>query len=247
MEPDLIFDIGLHRGLDAKYYLAKGFRVVGVEASSPLCNLVREENSSQINDGTLTLVERALHERSNEMVSFFVNPEKDDWGSLDRAYAEKGIGHAEEVFVRTISLQELISDYGIPYYIKCDIEGGDAIFVRSLLSMSVRPAFVSIEATSVDDIARLFACGYDRFQVVNQYMHTYLKCPKPAREGRYVDAVFTHETSGTFGRELPSERWEDFNSAIRKVIDWYDLRHRDQNLAIGWLDIHCSTVSMLSS
>jgi hypothetical protein len=115
------------------------------------------------------------------------------------------------------------------------------------MSISSRPAFVSIEATSADDVARLLACGYDRFQVVNQYMNPYLTCPAPAREGRYVDAVFTHEMSGLFGRELPPERWGDFTAAVRNLIDWYDLRHRDPNLAIGWLDIHCSTANVLNS
>ena len=168
MQPDLIFDIGLHRGLDAKFYLAKGFRVVGVEASRQLCEMVRKENEPQIQSGALTVVECALHERSNEVVKFFINPEKDDWGSLDRVHAEKGVGRAQEVYVRTISLKDLILTYGEPYYIKCDAEGGDAIFARSLLSIPGRPAFVSIEATSADDLARLLACGYDRFQFVNQ-------------------------------------------------------------------------------
>jgi FkbM family methyltransferase len=247
MQPDLIFDIGLHRGLDARFYMAKGFRVVGVEASSQLCDIVRRENEPQIRSGALTVVERALRERSNELVKFFINPEKDDWGSLDRGNAEKGVGHAQEVCVNTISLKDLLSTYGEPYYIKCDIEGGDAIFVRSLLSSSTRPPFVSVEATSADDIARLFACGYDRFQVVNQYMNPWVSCPNPAREGSYVEIRFTHEMSGTFGRELPPERWTELTAAMRNIIDWYDLRNRDNNLAIGWLDIHCTTAGVLSS
>jgi len=168
MQTDLVFDIGLHRRLDAKFYLEKGFKVVGVEASSAHCELVRKENPVQIQSGALIVAERALHERSNEIVKFYINPEKDDWGSLDRGAAEKGVGLAREVSVRTISLRDLISTHGVPYYIKCDIEGGDAIFVRGLLSIPARPAPVSIEATGADDIARLLACGYDRFQIVNQ-------------------------------------------------------------------------------
>ena len=247
MQPDLIYDIGLHRALDARFYLSKGFRVVGVEASSQLCDIVRQENGSTIRSGALTVVQRALHERSNETVQFYINPEKDDWGSLDRANAEKGVGHAEEVCAQTISLEDLLLAYGEPYYIKCDIEGGDAIFVRSLLSSSCRPPFVSIEATSGEDVARLLACGYDRFQVVNQYVNPSVKCPLPAREGRYVDAMFTHHMSGLFGRELPPDRWEDFTAAFKKIVDWYNLRERDPDLAIGWLDIHCSTAEILNS
>jgi FkbM family methyltransferase len=244
IQSDLIFDIGLHRGLDAKFYMQKGFRVVGVEASHDLCEVVRKQNAPEIENKKLVVIERALHEQSNQTVQFFINPDKDDWGSLDQNAAEKGVGHAQAVSVRTVSLQDMFSTYGEPYYIKCDIEGGDALFVRSLLSCAVRPKFVSIEATSADDIARLLACGYDRFQVVNQYMHPFTKCPKPAREGQYIDAAFTHETSGLFGRELPPELWGDFSSCILKFMDWYGLRARDPNLAIGWLDVHCTSSSL---
>lgn len=245
MQEDLIFDIGLHRGLDAQFYMAKGFRVVGLEASAQLCERVRKENAAEVRSGALVIVERALHERSGERVQFFINPEKDDWGSLYKGAAEKGVGYAVAASVETISLADVVAAHGEPYYIKCDIEGADALFVRSLLHSQVRPKFVSIEATSADDIARLLACGYDRFQIVNQYMNPYTKCPSPAREGRYAAASFGHESSGLFGHELPPENWGDFTSTVKKFIDWYDLRARDPNLAVGWLDVHCCQESAL--
>lgn len=41
MKSDRIFDIGMHRGEGTRFYLAKGFRVVAVEAnrasSAPSC------------------------------------------------------------------------------------------------------------------------------------------------------------------------------------------------------------------
>jgi FkbM family methyltransferase len=246
MQRDLIYDIGLHRGLDSKFYMQKGFRVIGIEASSPLCMLVRQAHPDEILQGQLTILERALHRRSDEMVSFFINPEKDDWGSLERGSAEKGIGSAVEVAARTICFADIVAAHGVPYYIKCDIEGGDAIFVESLLTTAIRPAFVSIEATSADDLAGLRACGYDKFQIVNQYTNPWTKCPFPAREGKFVDATFTHETSGLFGRELAFDRWDDFAVAMKKFIDWFDLRNRDPNLAIGWLDVHCCMAASLS-
>jgi hypothetical protein len=33
LHPDLIFDVGFHRGEDTDFYLKKGFRVVAVEAT----------------------------------------------------------------------------------------------------------------------------------------------------------------------------------------------------------------------
>ena len=32
-EDDLIYDVGMHRAEDTEFYLAKGFRVIAVEAS----------------------------------------------------------------------------------------------------------------------------------------------------------------------------------------------------------------------
>ena len=54
-DPKLIFDIGLHKGLEAEFYLRKGFCVVGVEASGDLAEIARNRNRE-----------------SNETVSFFV-------------------------------------------------------------------------------------------------------------------------------------------------------------------------------
>ena len=241
----LIFDIGLHVGLDAKYYIAKGFHVVGVEASNDLCEKVKIDMATELANGDLQLVENALHETSGQRVSFFVNPEKDDWGSLFKGAAEKGVGTSTEISVRTISLDDLFQNYGHPYYIKCDIEGGDTIFVKSLLKSGYRPEFVSIEANSADDIATLLACGYDRFQIVNQYMNPFTRCPNPSSEGNFVDAKFNREMSGLFGMELPDHKWEDFTTTVRKYIDWRDLLSRDSDLAIGWLDVHCTNSATL--
>ena len=245
MNRNLIFDLGLHKGLDARNYLAKGFKVVGLEASPTLCKQVREENPEAIASTQLIIVERALWRRSQEKVIFYVNTEHDDWGSLDRGAAEKGVSSSSPIEVETISLTDLFSAHGNPYYIKCDLEGGDAIFAEQLLDYGYRPPFVSLEATSADDLAMLRACGYEKFQVVNQWMNTFTKAPNPAREGKYVDLIFNHHTSGLFGRELPTDRWVDFSSMMRNFSDWYDLRRRDQNLAIGWLDVHATNEKSL--
>lgn len=240
MNRNLIFDLGLHKGLDARNYVAKGFKVVGLEASPTLCQQAREENPNSVASSQLIIVERALWRRSREKTTFFVNAEHDDWGSLDRGVAEKSVSSSSPIEVETITLTDLFSTYGNPYYIKCDLEGGDAIFAEQLLECDYRPPFVSLEATSADDLAMLRACGYKKFQIVNQWMNTFTKAPNPAREGKFVDLAFNHHTSGLFGHELPPDGWIDFTSMIRNFCDWYDLRRRDQNLAVGWLDVHAT-------
>jgi FkbM family methyltransferase len=244
---DLIFDIGLHKGLDAAFYLNKGFRVVALEAVPHLCETANILNQDAVLGNRLTIVQKALSDSEGQIVEFFVNPSKDDWGSLTRGAAEKGMGNAETISVETTTLESMFRTYDVPYYLKCDIEGADTVLVDQLLHVAGRPTFVSIEATCADDIAKLLACGYDRFQIVNQYLNPFVKCPIPAREGNYVDAAFTHETSGLFGLELPPHRWTTFADAMAMFQDWYGLRTRDESLAIGWLDVHVCKAAALNA
>lgn len=242
MHNDLIFDIGVHTGHDALYYLKKGFRVVGLEARADLCEEARRLTIDYAESGKLQLVQRALFHRADESVTFYVNDRKDDWGSLFRDAAEQDGSLAREISVQTITLADLFAEYGTPYYAKCDIEGGDEIFVEQLLRAKERPAYVSVEMTSVDDLAKLRACGYNSFQIVNQYLNPQTKQPNPPREGVLADSYFTHAMSGLFGRDLPFEKWTDFEATLHRTLDWYDLRARDTSLAIGWLDIHATMV-----
>lgn len=236
--PNLIFDLGMHYGLDTKNYLAKGFNVVAVEAVPALCARGKAENEEHCNSGALTIIQKAIHDVSGQTVSFFVNPDHDDWGSLDRAASEKGIGESYEITVETITLAQLFAEHGVPYFLKCDLEGGDAIFARNLVKCPVVPTFVSIEATSIDDLAMIRASGYDRFQIVNQWMNPYTKCPNPPREGNYVDIAFNHHMSGLFARELAPDGWVNFEQMVKHFLAWYDCHKFSPGLGIGWLDVH---------
>jgi FkbM family methyltransferase len=242
VQHDLIFDIGLHRGFDARFYLRKGFRVVGLEAREDLCKIARENNREFIANGRLSIVARALFDVSDSIVEFYVNDQKDDWGSLFRGAAEADGREASVITVTTITLADLFETYGTPYYIKCDIEAGDSLFIDQLLESDRRPPYVSAEMsdqwTSPDSLAKLRACGYTSFQIVNQQLNPSIVPPDPPREGIHVAQEFTHETSGLFGRELPEDSWLDFKTTMKRLLDWYDLRDRDPSLALGWLDVH---------
>ena len=241
VEKKLIFDIGLHKGLDANFYLRKGFWVVGLEAVPALCAVAAEGNDQYLKSGQLKIVRKALYYSSGKVVEFYVNPEKDDWGSLFKGAAEKGVGKSEKISVETIALQDMITAHGTPYFIKCDIEGGDAIFCEQLASLSERPAFISVEATSLEDLAFLRASGYDTFQIVNQYLNPWTQPPNPPREGVFAEASFSHEMSGLFGRELALDKWMPFADLIRQFDRWKNLHHENSSIMVGWLDVHATT------
>ena len=45
---DLIYDLGVNRGEDCAFYLAKGFRVVGIEANPSLYDVARCPSSDKL-------------------------------------------------------------------------------------------------------------------------------------------------------------------------------------------------------
>ncbi len=245
VDRNLIFDLGMHRAMDTRFYLEKGFRVVAVEANPSMISAAQDVFKTYINSGQLTIIGRALWLAGVDEITFYLNAEKDDWSSGFRNFAEKGGHKSTEVRVRTITLSDLFESYGTPYYIKCDIEGADQYFVQQLLLESGRPRFVSVEAVSLSLLAGLIVAGYDRVQIVNQALNALVLPPKPAREGVYVDTTFNGHMSGLFGLELPPERWRNFQLASELFLDFQNLKARDETLAHGWLDFHVTTACAL--
>lgn len=238
VQDDLVFDFGLHKGYDAEYYLKKGFRVVGLEAAPDLASLCIQRLASW--GDRLAVVNKALFDRPNEEVTFYTVPNKDDWGSLNKSIAEKGIETAVAITVPTTDLTTLFNTYGVPRYIKCDMEGGDMIFREQLLAETRRPRFVSVEMNDGREGEILAACGYEVGQIVNQWMHHFRRPPNPPREGVHVPVQFTGEMSGLFGRELEPHKWMTMDQVGDIYRRWKSLRDFDQELAPGWVDLHAA-------
>jgi hypothetical protein len=109
--------------------------------------------------------------------------------------------------------EELLDETGTPYYLKIDIEGADLLCLEALTGREL-PKYVSIEAdlTTFDglftQLSILWNLGYREFKFLNQGLNRRLRCPQPAREGRYVDFRFDRDNlcSGLFGEESAG-RW----------------------------------------
>ncbi len=243
---DLIFDLGMHRGADTEFYLAKGFRVVALEANPAFCIDAGARFAAEIAAGQLTIVPRALWHEADRSIPFYLNEAKDDWSSVERDWAGKG-GHAlQQIEVRTTTLAALMAQHGVPHYLKIDIEGMDLPCLEQLLQGRDRPDFVSAEASTADVAALLRACGYDRMQVVNLAFIKDVQPPLPAREGRHAPAQFHGHMTGLFGRELPSDGWLDFTTAITRCLRFDTLRREQPDLAFGWIDLHATKAATLA-
>ncbi|HET7752737.1 MAG TPA: FkbM family methyltransferase, partial [Anaeromyxobacteraceae bacterium] len=226
----------MHKGYDTGFYLAKGFRVVAVEANPVLVEQARSRFAREIADGQLVIEAVGVGEKPG-MATFYRNLDKDDWSSFLREYGARDGTRFEEIPVECVRPQTLFERHGLPYYLKIDIEGLDIPVVRALHDFGARPRFVSVEERHGSHFAELWAVGCRRFKVVDQSKLSEVRSPQPAREGRYVPASFTGESSGLFGEELPGQ-WMGFDECLEHYLN--EIRSPTRGYLAGgsWFDIH---------
>ena len=269
-QKDLIFDFGAHRGEDSAYYLARGFRVVAVECDPAHLDHLRRRFRDEIGTGRMTLIDRAIGPASGPM-TFYRNRNISVWGTAMRSWADRNISEGteiEETVVEAIEPTTIFRRYGVPFYLKIDVEGMDLLALRSLGECAARPAYVSIEsdATSFEALRTEFetfrGLGYLSFKLSPQHLVQRMKVPPGSPHGTDLDYTFEPHASGSFGEDLPGP-WLTEDVAIAEYKAVFVLHHlydavktgvlrgklRDFNLkyghnAGGWYDTHARHVSL---
>jgi FkbM family methyltransferase len=219
--PDLIYDVGMHRGEDSEFYLSKGFRVVAVEANPELCDEVSRRLAPSVAGGQLTIVNAAIVDCPGP-VTFYACDEISDWGTVRDDWVERNAAmgaSAREITVEGVRFGDVLARHGVPYFLKIDIEGNDMLCLDGLLGLSDVPRYISIESEKVSwqalvrEFDVLNRLGYSQFKVVNQTSVGDQICPNPPREGEYVSHHFRFGSSGLFGEEAPG-RWKSRGMAL---------------------------------
>lgn len=234
----VVFDVGLHKGEDTHYYLEKGFNVVAFEANPVLIQYCKKKFSRQIKQGQLTVVEGAVADENimkdhSGTIPFYRNLDDTVWGTVCKDWADRNehLGTQSEIIdVPVINFSDCLEQFGIPYYMKIDIEGMDLICLKSLRNFKQKPSYISIESEKVhfnkllEEIELLKELGYDRFKAVQQSGISKQKEPKPTSEGYQTNYTFKQGASGLFGKDLP-KNWKDYNQIIntyKKIFVLYD-------------------------
>jgi FkbM family methyltransferase len=196
----LVFDLGFHKGEDTAYYLDSGFSVVAVEADHSLyeCGLCRFEK--QIQTGRLILIHAVVvgweQGLSKDEIEYHPHSTNSVWGSADERFVRRNaehfrMPHDPAVMVRTTTLEKLVEQFGVPYFLKIDIEGLDSAVVADIERLPAFPAFVSWETGKRNLIETLrlhlmlWMLGYDRFRVMQQcYNHEKTYQPRASSESK---------------------------------------------------------------
>jgi len=220
---ELVYDIGMGDGDDSLFYLLKGFRVIAVEADPELCDAARDRLRPFLDNGQLTIVNRAVVAESGPATLH--RSSTPGWGTVVEDWHRYNVAHgvaADSIVVDGATLAELVKVDDPPFYLKIDIEGMDRMALDSLAATTVRPRYVSIEtsfersptlASIRSEFDMLSALGYDRFKIVDQEKVPDQVPPTPARTGDYVPYKFSDSASGLFGEEAPGE-WQTAAAAL---------------------------------
>ena len=215
----LIFDLGFHKGDDTYFYLSKGHRVIAVEANPELVIKGRKRFKHMLK---FVLINKAIS-YDNDIIKFYIHPIHSDWSSCDKSYAERDGIPSKEVSVESTSLIKLCEEYGVPHYLKVDIEGRELFVAEQLNELKHKPEYVSFETgrtNYLQILLMLYNAGYRKFQLRNQLNNS-----------KY--------SSGSFGIYLPNDKWLDYQEVLYRYRKYVELKNIDsEELGLGWLDVH---------
>lgn len=240
---ETVYDIGMHEGQDTAFYLKKGFRVVAVEANRVLTDAARKRFAPFTDSGQLTILNVGIAAgESAAGLEFFVNDRFSEWSSFDRDIAGRDASPIHSITIPTRTLASIVAEYGPAYFVKIDIEGYDAIALRSLLGVERKPRYVSVENGNQGMLGMLVSAGYDGFKYIQQKGISRLRVPVPAREGDYTGHLFPRGASGPFGEETPGD-WLDADQVRAEIARVWDVdgsakRPGHIEHIHGWFDLH---------
>jgi FkbM family methyltransferase len=227
---DLIYDVGMHKGEDAEFYLRKGFRVIAFEANPDLVNFCKNRLKEYIDRGQLVIIEGAILDQDaidagRKKVPFYKNHDVSVWGTIRVNRAERNVRLGTSyhtIEIDAVNFAGVIQEHGMPHYMKTDIEGADMACIKVLKQFRERPDYVSMESDIINlanikhEIGALADLGYDCFQAIEQSAIPFSQSPPyPPAEGKYVAQHTEVGSSGLFGSEL-DDKWKSEHEIIRQ-------------------------------
>lgn len=210
-DPGLIYDVGMNNGDDTAYYLRRGFRVVAIEPNPALVAAAGERFRHEIETGALKILNVGVAAGDGEL-PFWVCLTDSRLSSFNRRDAWLDDRQPiEETRVPCRTFRSILDEFGVPFYLKVDIQGNDSLCVEALDSGNV-PKFLSIEFAlwNAPLLALIRARGFNRFKYVSQTYFLTLQLP-PLPEARVIQRAEqlsrSRNTLVRVFRRLGGRRW----------------------------------------
>lgn len=210
MIPNLIYDIGMHNGDDTAYYLHRGFRAVAIEADPSLVSQAHKRFGRKIAAGKLTILSVGIAQEAG-VLPFWICETHSEWNSFDRRIASRDDSPHHQIEVHSRPFRSILDEFGVPYYLKIDIEGHDHLCVEDLRRDDL-PKYIFIEKSkkSVSLLPRFKELGYTGFKCISQFNFLPLELP-PSKEELHFEKMRAQLESRNIAvralRLLGAKRW----------------------------------------
>lgn len=223
---DLIYDVGLHNGDDARYYLDKGFRVVGIDANPAFCALCEDRFAEEIRLDRMRVINVGVGPGVGEF-DFYVNERESQISTFAPQAGNDDPWTVVRVAMRPLS--SIIVEHGEPHFVKIDVEHLDHLVLEDLRQAGIHPPFVSTEAHRMEAFEALIAMGYRDYKLIRgeQVPALYGCWDITLRDGQRRAYAFQPLSSGPFGDDIPGD-WLSAEAARSELV----------RTGLGWVDVH---------
>ena len=197
---DLVFDIGANKGAKAMALLSLGARVVAVEPNPACTKAILDENRKAVAKGSLQVECAAVAAQAGEMTLTIFDSEADmTSGSAEFLNYARTVGYTDtrSVTARATTLDNLIEQFGLPAFLKIDVEGMDADALRGLSS---KPSYLSFE-----------------YNTAGTLLENTRECFRQAVRLGFTEANLTEATAP----KLVFESWVRTDTALAQLEKWH--------------------------
>jgi len=171
----IAFDIGSNSGSFTEFFLTKaGFdKVIAVEANPALAEFLSQKFSAS----SVTVVNRAVSNSTDQLIDFYVC-NADGISSADESWCTTGrfainpYHQWTKTQIKTITIDDLVKQYGIPNHIKMDVEGYESVAIQGMTA-AYCPIRFEWEEEKIDELEKslnhLVSIGYHYFGIVVEH------------------------------------------------------------------------------
>jgi FkbM family methyltransferase len=202
---NLVFDIGANRGNMTEFFLRNSNRVVCFEPNPSLIEHLRNR-FSYISKERIIFDDRGISDKEGKKIFNISNADtistfSEEWINKSRFTGKYNWGASIEV--ETTTIDSIIEQYGIPDFVKIDVEGHELEVIKGFTKTLSETIF--------------------SFEWAEEQYHNMIQISEIVKKLGYLKFAFTYSDECTFGENLTWTNWDQLSFHERIDINRKEL------------------------